>query len=266
MKEESKQPLIMNETDSKESLNNKEVDEQTNTIAIEGQKENCSSNNKLGNLMKDIKGNLALLDDSIKLSHYTERMIFQNELQLLIDSHLLDFELDREKFKNARLKRMNEGNRTFNIIPRSENDEVKYLRKKCQNLTSIMRKRSLHINKALAQIRDLKNDKENLKQQLKDKDLKIKEMFDNYSKELSEMDNKVKKIKEEADKEKKKYVQNNLQIALQEQIKQNKQLVYNNCQLKTQIAQSKTLDKFNISTQVSEIDISRNMYHGDVSG
>lgn len=76
----------------------------------------------------------------------------------------------------------------------------------------------------------------------------------------------VKKVKKETEKERKNYTQSNLQIALQEQIKQNKQLMYNNCQLKTQIAQSKTIDKFNISTQVSEIDISRNLYRSDVSG
>ena len=47
---------------------------------------------------------MCVLEESVKLSHYTERMIFQNELQLLIDKHVLDFELDREKCKNARLK------------------------------------------------------------------------------------------------------------------------------------------------------------------
>ncbi|CAH1401497.1 unnamed protein product [Nezara viridula] len=270
MKEEIKESIIIDGTDSKESFNKEGVEEgllsQQSNGTIEGTEENGSPNNKLGNLVKDIRKNMNTLDESIQLSHYTERMIFQNELQLLIDKHLLDFELDREKCKNARLKRMNDVNRSVNTLPRTENDEIKYLRKKCQNLTSVMRKRSCHINKALAQIKDLKNDKENLKQQLEEKDLKIKEINDNYSRQLIEMKEKVKKVKEEAEKEKKKYIQSNLQIALQEQIKQNKQLMYNNCQLKTQIAQSKTIDKFNISTQVFEIDISRNMYREDVSG
>lgn len=60
-----------------------------------------------------------------------------------------------------------------------------------------MRKRSSHINKALAQIRELKNEKEHLKQQLDEKDSKIKELVDNYSRQLFEMDEKVRSFPDE---------------------------------------------------------------------
>ena len=86
---------------------------------------------------------------------------------------------------------MNNSDHTFSILSPSDHDEIKYLRKKCHNLTVVMKKRSGQIKKALTEIRGLKKDKESLKLQIKEKDSKIKEIFNHYSVARVEMNQKV---------------------------------------------------------------------------